>query len=64
LLEPNKNNRQAAAKEFSEKLDVFKTSKYAITNKIGGSTWNSKAIEFRQISLAKKACAVWQIQFN
>jgi hypothetical protein len=61
LLEPTKNNKEAADKSFTEKLIVYQSSKYALTTKIGGLSWTPKMIEHRQLGLAKTACGIWKI---
>ncbi len=61
LLEPSKNNKDAARKSFSEKLEVYKTSRYALSNTISGEEWNIRMIQHRQASLAKTACGIWKI---
>jgi uncharacterized protein with ParB-like and HNH nuclease domain len=64
LLEPNKNNKEAADHTIDIKEPIFKTSKYAITNTISVSEWNTNAIKQRQTDLGKVACGVWKIQFD
>lgn len=61
LLEPTKNNKEAAAKPLLEKKAIYESSKYAITKQITNQTWTTKMIEHRQIGLAKTACGVWKI---
>jgi hypothetical protein len=61
LLEPSKNNKDAADKSFDEKKSVYSTSAYAITNKINFATWASNTIKQRQGQLARIATTVWKI---
>lgn len=61
LLEPSKNNKEAADKSFTEKLQVYQSSKYAMTSKIEVLSWTPKMIEHRQMGLAKTACGIWKI---
>ena len=61
LLEPTKNNKEAADKSFTEKLQVYQSSKYALTSKIEVLSWTPKMIEHRQVGLAKTACGIWKI---
>jgi hypothetical protein len=60
LLEPSKNNKDAADKSFSEKLEVYQSSKYALSTKIGGLSWTPKMIEHRQMGLAKNC--LWNLE--
>ena len=64
LLEPNKNNKEAADHTINIKEPIFKTSKYAITNTISVSEWNTNAIKQRQTDLGKVACGIWKVQFD
>lgn len=64
LLEPNKNNKEAADHTINIKELIFKTSKYAITNTISVSEWNTNAIKQRQAELGRVACSVWKVQFD
>lgn len=64
LLEPNKNNKEAADHTINIKEPIFKTSKYAITNTISVSEWNTNAIKQRQAELGRVACSVWKVQFD
>ena len=64
LLEPNKNNKEAANHTINIKEPIFKTSKYAITNTISVSEWNTNAIKQRQADLGKIACGIWKVQFD
>lgn len=61
LLEPSKNNKDAADTDFEHKKTVYATSKYALTNKINHNSWSSGAIKQRQAQLAKIATSVWKI---
>ncbi|KAA6319740.1 hypothetical protein EZS27_030397 [termite gut metagenome] len=59
LLEPT-NNRNAANKSFAEKEEIYKTSKYAITNSIKDPQWTPNNIKKRQQELARIACGIWK----
>jgi hypothetical protein len=61
LLEASKNNKEAAQKPFADKLQVYQTSRYALSNRITGTDWNIKMIQHRQAALAKTACGIWKI---
>ena len=63
LLETSKNNKEAATKSIIEKIAIFQSSKYGMSNSINVTNWNSKQITHRQAELAKKACGVWTSQF-
>lgn len=63
LLEPSKNNKEASNKQIDEKVNVYATSKYALTRWIKDPQWTASNIKSRQAHLAKLACAIWQIQF-
>jgi len=61
LLEPAKNNKEAANEDFEHKKEVYNTSKYAITNKINYGSWTPNTLKQRQGQMAKLATAVWKI---
>jgi hypothetical protein len=61
LLEPSKNNKEAADGSFEQKKKVYQSSKYALTNTIDYNDWLPNTIKQRQTSLAKLATAVWKI---
>lgn len=61
LLENSKNSREAAQKPFADKIKVYQTSRYALSNRITGTDWNVKMIQHRQAALAKTACGIWKI---
>lgn len=63
LLEPNKNNKEAAAKAYSAKKSVYETSKYAICRTIKATEWTPAMIKHRQAKLAAIACGIWKIQY-
>ena len=63
LLEPNKNFHDAGNKNFAEKVKVYASSKYSITNTISWNEWNPDAISSRQLRLASIACGIWKIQY-
>lgn len=61
LLEPSKNNKDAADKNFEHKKEIYATSKYAITHGITQNTWTPNTVKHRQAHLAKLAAAVWKL---
>lgn len=61
LLEPAKNNKEAANEDFEHKKEIYNTSKYAITNKINYGSWTPNTLKQRQGQMAKLATAVWKI---
>jgi uncharacterized protein with ParB-like and HNH nuclease domain len=63
LLEPSKNNKNAADHPFGEKKLVYATSKFSMTKKIEDPEWRPQNVKKRQAKLAKLATAVWQVQF-
>ncbi len=63
LLEKNKN-RDIADFIFEEKKDIYKTSKYLLSQTIEASEWNINALKHRQSELGKIACGVWKVEFG
>jgi uncharacterized protein with ParB-like and HNH nuclease domain len=61
LLEPSKNNKEAAQKQFNDKKAIYATSRYAVTNSITVNDWTPKTIEHRQQGLAKTAAGIWRV---
>ena len=61
LLEPSKNNKQAANEIFEVKKNIYSTSKYAITEKINQSDWTPNTVKQRQAHLSKLATSVWKL---
>ncbi len=61
ILEPSKNNKDAANKTFEDKKTVYFSSKYAITNLIDFPEWTPNTVKHRQAHLAKVACSVWKL---
>ncbi|TFF39691.1 DUF262 domain-containing protein [Mucilaginibacter psychrotolerans] len=61
LLEPSKNNKDAANEDFNHKKLIYATSQYTITKKIDFDTWTSNTVKHRQGQLAKIATTVWKI---
>jgi Protein of unknown function (DUF1524) len=63
LLE-NSKNQDSKNLAFENKIAVYKTSKYKLTNTLTNNTeWGVSEIKTRQTLLAKKACDVWKINF-
>lgn len=63
LLEARKNNKDAAAKPFTEKKAIYADSRYMLSRMIEASGWTPKMIYHRQVKLASLACGIWKIQF-
>ena len=63
ILEPTKNNKDAADRIFDEKKAVYTTSKFVLTKKINDPQWTSQNIKSRQAHLAKLATGIWKIQY-
>ncbi|MEK7254605.1 MAG: DUF262 domain-containing HNH endonuclease family protein [Bacteroidota bacterium] len=63
LLEASKNNKQAAAKSFPAKLQVYATSQYALTKEIAAPDWTPQTIRHRQAHLANVATGIWKVQY-
>lgn len=63
LLEAGKNNTECQNDLFSEKLPIYQTSKYLITNRISYPEWTPSQVRSRQEQMAKWAKSVWQIQY-
>jgi uncharacterized protein with ParB-like and HNH nuclease domain len=63
LLEPSKNNKEAARKPFDDKKMVFATSRYAMTRDITVTEWTPKTLQHRQESLGKTASGIWRLIF-
>ena len=61
LLEPSKNNKDAADLSFEQKKEVYETSKYALTHTLPYTTWLPATVKQRQAQLARLATAVWKI---
>lgn len=61
LLEPSKNNKDAADKDFEHKKEVYATSKYALTNRINQNSWTHNTIKQRQAQLSRLATSIWKI---
>ncbi|WP_185972826.1 DUF262 domain-containing protein [Shewanella hanedai] len=62
LLEPDKN-RVIGNKNFENKSDVYKTSRYELTKRFGFQKWNQDNIKARQKYLAKQAKAIWHLPY-
>jgi len=60
LLEVNKN-KDIGNKYFDEKKEVYKTSKYLMTNSFNYSQWNIDNIKQHQKEFAKIAKGVWRL---
>lgn len=63
ILEPKKNNREAADKSYKIKEAVYKDSSYELTKAIPEryENWNSTSIKKRQAKLALISKGIWKI---
>ena len=61
LLESGKNNTECQNASYMEKLPIYKTSQYSMTNSIDYPGWTPEQIRLRQQKLAKTATAIWRI---
>lgn len=62
LLE-HKKNREAANKGFTEKSEIYETSKFKMTQDIKFDEWDVSVLRNRQQSLAQIAKAIWKIDY-
>lgn len=62
LLESDKN-RLLGNKSYSNKVDVYKSSRYELSKKIGFKMWSPDNLLARQKYLAKQAKAIWSIHY-
>jgi uncharacterized protein with ParB-like and HNH nuclease domain len=62
LLEPDKN-RIVGNKNFDQKVDVYKTSRYELTKRLGFQKWDQNNLSIRQKYLAKQAKAIWSLPY-
>lgn len=60
LLEANKN-RACGSKTYSEKLPIYRTSQYAMTNSIDYPDWTPAQVKSRQDKFARYAKSIWRI---
>ncbi len=63
LLESRKNSAECKNGSYSEKLPIYKTSQYKITNSIDFPEWTPAQVRSRQAKLAKVATSIWRIQY-
>ncbi|UOY07065.1 DUF262 domain-containing HNH endonuclease family protein [Muricauda sp. SCSIO 64092] len=63
LLEVSKN-KESSDKPYKDKIEIFNTSKYAITNSINSVDWNVASIKHRQSKMGKIACGRWKISYD
>jgi len=61
LLESGKNSTECQNALYSEKLPIYKTSQYRMTNMIDYPEWTPAQVKSRQLQLARYATAVWRI---
>jgi len=57
------DNRRIGNKSFEKKLEVYKESRFVITNTINCSEWNNESILNRQKQLAEIARDIWRLDF-
>src|SRR6218665_115991 len=62
LLEAGKN-KEAERKLYEDKLPIYKTSWFRITQRLMEVCWSPKSINERQKELAKQAAAVWRVNY-
>jgi hypothetical protein len=61
LLEPSKNNKEAANGDFEHKKAIYATSKYALTKLLTQNSWTPNTVKQRQAQMAKIATSIWKI---
>lgn len=61
LLEQSKNSVECRNRLYAEKLAVYKTSQFQMTNSIDYPEWTPAQVKSRQMKLAKIAKSVWKI---
>lgn len=62
LLEAGKN-RDIGNQTYSEKVKIFETSGFAMTNRISYLEWNANNLDKRQSDLAKIATSIWRVSY-
>src|SRR6218665_1884403 len=62
LLEAGKN-KEAERKLYEDKLPIYKTSWFRITQRLMEVCWSPKSINERQKELAKQAAAAWRVNY-
>lgn len=62
LLEPKKN-RNCENKSIHEKREIYKTSKYKLSQEFTYDEWKPEKVKHRQAKLAKYAKAIWRLNF-
>jgi hypothetical protein len=63
LLESSKNSTKCQNLSYAEKLPIYQTSKYRITNTISYMEWTPAQVSSRQEQMARWATAIWRIQY-
>lgn len=61
LLESKLNTREASNLPFQEKIKIYQKSQYPTTQQFSAVEWTPRAIEQRQLHMAKLATAIWRI---
>lgn len=62
LLESEKN-KALGNKHFKEKLPVYQSSAYLLSNSINYDEWSSRTLQANQEQMAKKAKTIWKISY-
>jgi uncharacterized protein with ParB-like and HNH nuclease domain len=62
LLEAPKN-KNCQNKIYKEKLKIYRTSQYQMTNQISFNEWTRQSIKERQLKLANYAACIWRIDY-
>lgn len=62
LLEPDKN-RDAGNKGFADKLIIYKSSMYKLSNNFRYEEWSQENLTLRQKYLAKTAKSIWALNY-
>lgn len=61
LLEARLNAREASNRPYTEKVDVYQQSQYPGTSGLRYAEWTPRAIDERQMRMAKTATAIWKL---
>ena len=61
LLEPSKNNKNEADRDFEHKKAIYATSKYVLTKTLNQNSWTPNTVKQRQAQLARVATSIWKI---
>ncbi|HEU0174591.1 MAG TPA: DUF262 domain-containing HNH endonuclease family protein [Blastocatellia bacterium] len=64
LLESSKNSSKRQNLSYAEKLPIYHTSKYKMTNTINYMEWTPIQVSSRQEQMARWATAIWRVQYS